>query len=204
MIGLENLHISLSCSKTFSLRFLVHFIAINKNNTRRITADEDEILSNFGIDSGPINKSFSNSIRRHTLQFTTSLFRKPSNQRDNPDNILSNNDDVNNHQSDTSSATINSMSIKNSNAKAKQSHELTDVNNNSKTCSSDDNNSSNSKTNGNSVKRTTVRRFPRQITQPHSNRLQYNQTSPDNSDQMLLVSYVNIDWLYIKHLSVTF
>ncbi|CAH8593655.1 unnamed protein product [Schistosoma mattheei] len=157
-----------------------------------LKADEDEILSNFGIDSGPINKSFSNSIRRHTLQFTTSLFRKPSNQRDNPDNILTNNDDVSNHQSDTSSATINSMSIKNSNAKAKQSHELTDVNNNSKSSSSDENNSSNSKTNGNSVKRTTVRRFPRQITQPHSNRLQYNQTSPDNSDQMLLN---RLDWL---------
>lgn len=171
---------------------------------RFFKADEDEILSNFGIDSGPINKSFSNSIRRHTLQFTTSLFRKPSNQRDNPDNILSNNDDVNNHQSDRSSATINSMSIKNSDTKAKQSHELTDVNNNSKSSSPDDNNSSNSKTNGNSVKRTTVRRFPRQITQPHSNRLQYNQTSPDNSDQMLLVSYVNLDWLYIQRLSVTF
>ncbi|CAH8638056.1 unnamed protein product [Schistosoma rodhaini] len=160
-----------------------------------LKADEDEILSNFGIDPGSINKSFSNSIRRHTLQFTTSLFRKPSNQRDNPDNILTNNDDnddVNNHQSDTSFTTINSMSIKNSNAKAKQSHELTDVNNNNKSSSPDDNNCSNSKTNGNSVKRTTVRRFPRQITQPHSNRLQYSQTSPDNSDQMLLT---RLDWL---------
>ncbi|KAK4467708.1 hypothetical protein MN116_008643 [Schistosoma mekongi] len=148
-----------------------------------LKADEDEILSNFGINSAPIDKSFSNSTRRHTLQFATSLFRKSSNQRDNLENVLSTNNDMNDlNNRHSSTTTVNTVSVVTSNTKGEKSPELTGVNININCNVNNDNN----------VKRTTVRRFPRQITQPHPNRFQYNQNNPENSDQMLLT---RLDWM---------
>ncbi|TNN13324.1 Serine/threonine-protein kinase SIK3 isoform 1 [Schistosoma japonicum] len=152
-----------------------------------LKADEDEILSSFGINSAPMDKSFSNSTRRHTLQFATSLFRKPSNHRDNLENALSNNNDIDNlNNRHSSTATVNTISVVTSNAESEKSPEFTDVNVNNNCNVIDDNN------NGSNTKRTTVRRFPRQITQPHPNRFQYNQNNSENSDQMLLT---RLDWM---------
>ncbi|CAH8550659.1 unnamed protein product [Schistosoma turkestanicum] len=160
-----------------------------------LKADEDEILSRFGIQSGPINKSFSNSTRRHTLQYTTSLFRK----HDHPDTTIltspdnnNNNDgdiDVNNRQSDTSTTTTTTTNTTNND---NNNNNIAVTNSNVKVDSHNNNNNSKTNENSNIVKRTTVRRFPRQITQPHSNRLQYNQNNAENSDQMLLT---RLDWM---------
>ncbi|CAH8631448.1 unnamed protein product [Heterobilharzia americana] len=154
-----------------------------------LKADEDEILSHFGIDPTPINKLFSSSTRRHTLQFANSLFHKPSHHRDNLDNILINNDDDDDgdesHKStaNTTTAAMTNISSVTMNPKTENIHEQTDASTNNQVISFTD---------CSSTKRTPIRRFPRQITQPHANRLQYNQNNSENSDQMLLN---RLDWM---------
>ncbi|CAH8866693.1 unnamed protein product [Trichobilharzia szidati] len=173
-----------------------------------LKADEDEILSHFGIDPSPMTKSsFSNSTRRHTLQFATSLFHKPSHHRDNADSIMTANngdddDDGDDNDVDgdkdgggsrqpvqpsTTSATTDTTSRGMSDPAANKIHEQSDVDN-----KNTNKNQVNTPTEGNSTKRSTVRRFPRQITQPHPNRLQYNQNNAENSDQMLRN---RLDWM---------
>nr|CAH8867310.1 unnamed protein product [Trichobilharzia regenti] len=176
-----------------------------------LKADEDEILSHFGIDPSPMTKSsFSNSTRRHTLQFATSLFHKPSHHRDNADSIMTANngdddDDGDDNgvadddkaggslqpvQPNTTSATTSDTTSPQGvlDGAANKLHEQSDVDNKNK----NPNQGNASTTEGNSTKRSTVRRFPRQITQPHPNRLQYNQNNAENSDQMLRN---RLDWM---------
>ncbi|VDP95743.1 unnamed protein product [Trichobilharzia regenti] len=159
--------------------------------------------------------SFSNSTRRHTLQFATSLFHKPSHHRDNADSIMTANngdddddgDDNGVADDDKAGGSLqpvqpNTTSVTTSDTTSPQGvldgaanklHEQSDVDNKNK----NPNQGNASTTEGNSTKRSTVRRFPRQITQPHPNRLQYNQNNAENSDQMLRVSLFSMEIIII-------